>query len=316
MEEGRSRWPRLASTDVVDEERVDQPAETTMATGSSFGDPTNEGGTTRWPRPVWTPSTGSVNTSRLTPTGSVACGRAWSGCSWGRGQRPLRGRRRRAQPKAGEGPQPRGGPAPRRERRRRGRRLPRPRGDHPPGRLLAEDHEGWMVARHSMGVESLRATQAVVLDQEVALGLPHASSWSPGDTVVVVHPLDRTWPAWLPPGAPTPTSVLSTVAWRRGEERSAPSWRSPTPSSWPSTTCSRTAPPTRTSGPTPSIASTVKLSSAAACVACSGWATRSRSRRPLCRDLFSGEPPGSDRTRGDAGVRRPLPAVADPARPT
>src|SRR5579884_3667464 len=185
MEEGRSRWPRLASTDVVDEERVDQPAETTMATGSSFGDPTNEGGTTRWPRPVWTPSTGSVNTSRLTPTGSVACGRAWSGCSWGRGQRPLRGRRRRAQPKAGEGPQPRGGPAPRRERRRRGRRLPRPRGDHPPGRLLAEDHEGWMVARHSMGVGWLRAIQAVLPDQEVALGLPHASSWSPGDTVVV-----------------------------------------------------------------------------------------------------------------------------------
>ncbi len=42
-----------------------------------------------------------------------------------------------------------------------------------------------MVARHSMGVGWLRAIQAVLPDQEVALGLPHASSWSPGDTVVV-----------------------------------------------------------------------------------------------------------------------------------
>ncbi len=63
------------------------------------------------------------------------------------------------------------------------------------GAVLTEDHEGWMVGRHSMGVGWLRAIPAAVPDQEVALGLPHASSWSPGDTGVVRTPIDRRWPA-------------------------------------------------------------------------------------------------------------------------
>ncbi len=63
------------TTEVVDEGRVGQPAET-MAAGSSLRDPTHKGGTTRWPRPGWTPSTWPVKTSRLTPTGSAACSSA------------------------------------------------------------------------------------------------------------------------------------------------------------------------------------------------------------------------------------------------
>ncbi len=60
-------WASWRSADVVDEGRVDQPTETTMVTGSSFGDLTHKEGTTRWPRPGWTSSTCPVKTSGLTP---------------------------------------------------------------------------------------------------------------------------------------------------------------------------------------------------------------------------------------------------------
>ncbi len=46
-----------------------------------------------------------------------------------------------------------------------------------------------MVARRSMGAESLRSAQAVAPDQEVMPELPHASSLSSGDMVVVVYHL-------------------------------------------------------------------------------------------------------------------------------
>ncbi len=54
-----------------------------------------------------------------------------------------------------------------------------------------EDGASWTglrrgpVALHRVG--SPRRAQIVAADQEAVLGLPHASQWSPGDTVVILH---------------------------------------------------------------------------------------------------------------------------------